>query len=297
MKRKIYICLFVLGALLLLTSCGAGAPNEKTLTEQLPASALQFELDDSQYSSSITSLTIEKQKTDKTEDIAYCKVICESDVLDRELFLCIHSSYTRKDGWTIDSCEEYQAPQIHLKTVPITFEDGQQLITNQGYTIQTSIDHSDLFGGFYNYEYVIHEDHKNLTVDGSASVTGSIVLDAPNQYHWVNDVSTSNVSMNWKVAGTWKIRTLFNGYERNWIFQNDGDSYTFSASDASEAKTSVVEVTERGTSIDDAELYIRVKIYIAKYGDLSFHNLFIQPDSAYCIFWAGAQGSAERISD
>ncbi len=297
MNKKILFCTLILSAMLFLTSCGAGAPTEKTLTEQLSASSLQFELDDSQYTSSVSDLTIEKQKTDKTEDIAYCRVLCESDVLDRELFLCIHSSYSRKDGWSIVSYEEYQAPQLHPKTAPVTLEEGQQLIANQGYTIQTSIDHSELYSGFYNYEYVIYEEHKNLTVDGSASVTGSIALDASNQYHWVKDVSTSNVSMNWKVEGTWKLQRNSDDYAQLWNFQKNGDSYDMNFPDNPDVQLSIAEMRNRGKALDDAELYIRAKVYAPKYASVSYHNLFIQPDSAYCIFWGGNQGVAERIAD
>lgn len=297
MNKKILFCMLALSIVVFLTSCGAGSPTENTLAAQIPSSALRFQLDDNTYDSTVSSLTIEKQKTDKTTDVAYCKVTCESDVLDRELFLCIYSSYSNKNGWTMDSYEQYHAPQLHPKAAPVTLEDGQQLIANQGYTIQEAIDHSELSSGFYNYEYVIHEDHKNLTVEGSASVTGSIAQDGFGEYYWVSDVSTSNVAMNWKVEGTWQLRRNSDDYTQIWNFQKNGDSYDMSFPDSPDVQLSIAEMTQHGKTLDDAELYIRAKVYAPKYASVSYHNLFIQPDSAYCIFWAGAQGTAERIAD
>ena len=152
---------------LVLVSCGKKRPDEQMLLQTLPQNVLQFELDGEQYTSTATELSIEKQQTDKTSDVAYCKVVCESNVIDHTLYLILYSEYENKQ-WDITGVQEYQNAEIRIKIPPVTLEEGRTQVENAGYTeIADVSDCSDLNNNLYRYQYNIYGDHENLTTEGT----------------------------------------------------------------------------------------------------------------------------------
>ena len=202
LKKKFWIGILA-GCALLLTACSTKSPTEQDLINQLPREVLQFRIDAEQYDSKATKLTIEKQQTNDKSDIAYCQVVCESDVLDRTLYLILYSSYD-KNQWKVNRVEEYQDAQLTIKKAPVTLEEGKTKVINAGYTgIIDTEDRSDLANGQYSYQYTVYEDYANLTIEGTAWVGGSIMANGLGEYSWQDD-SWNDIQNNWKINGTWK---------------------------------------------------------------------------------------------
>ena len=193
----------VLTLVLLLASCGTiKSPDESVLLKQLPQKVLKFEIDGEQYTSTAAQLTIEKQQTEKNSDTAYCKVVCENDVIDRTLYLILYSEYDNKQ-WNITDVQEYQSAEIRIKVPPITLDEGKTQVENEGYTDITSVrDCSDLKNNEYCYQYSVYEDHENLTVEGNVWIEGSVLDYGLGNYGWQYD-SWNDISQNWKLTGTW----------------------------------------------------------------------------------------------
>lgn len=187
---------------LVLVSCGKKRSDEQMLLQMLPQNVLQFELDGEQYTSTATELSIEKQQTDKTSDVAYCKVVCESNVIDRTLYLILYSEYENKQ-WDITGVQEYQNAEIRIKIPPVTLEEGRTQVENAGYTeIADVSDCSDLNNNLYRYQYNIYGDHENLTTEGTVWIEGCVLEYGIGSYTW-QDNSQYDVNKNWKLTGTW----------------------------------------------------------------------------------------------
>ena len=170
---------------LVLVSCGKKRPDEQMLLQTLPQNVLQFELDGEQYTSTATELSIEKQQTDKTSDVAYCKVVCESNVIDRTLYLILYSEYENKQ-WDITGVQEYQNAEIRIKIPPVTLEEGRTQVENAGYTeIADVSDCSDLNNIVVenNGEYLVLT-YNRVQSDGlTFSSTGKIKPESVKKYN------------------------------------------------------------------------------------------------------------------
>lgn len=202
MKSKLAKAIMLVMLVLGLASCGTKSPDKQLLLQRLPQNVLQFELDGEQYTSTATELTIEKQQTDKTSDVAYCKVICESNVIDRTLYLILYSEYEDKQ-WNVIGVQEYQNAEIRIKVPPVTLEEGRTQVENAGYTeIADVADCSDLNHNLYRYQYNIYGDHENLTNEGTVWIEGCVLDYGISSYGW-QDNSEYDVSKNWKLTGTW----------------------------------------------------------------------------------------------
>ncbi len=202
MKRTLLGIIMLVAATVLLTACGAKSPDEKSLLQKLPQNVLQFELDGEQYTSKATSLTIVKQQTDKTSDVSYCEITCESDVIDRTLYLILYSEYGNKQ-WNITGVQEYQNEEIKIKKPPVTLDEGRKQIEDAGYSGIVDVeDCSDLDNNLYRYHYSIYEDHENRTTEGDIYVEGYVLDYGLGNYSW-QDNSCDNVSKNWKLTGIW----------------------------------------------------------------------------------------------
>ena len=210
----------VLTLVLLLASCGTiKSPDESVLLKQLPQKVLKFEIDGEQYTSTAAQLTIEKQQTEKNSDTAYCKVVCENDVIDRTLYLILYSEYDNKQ-WNITDVQEYQSAEIRIKVPPITLDEGKTQVENEGYTDITSVrDCSDLKNNEYCYQYSVYEDHENLTVEGNVWIEGSVLDYGLGNYGWQYD-SWNDISQNWKLTGTW-----YNAANEDTISIAEDDTY------------------------------------------------------------------------
>ena len=201
-KKKILVGMLVICAMLL-TACGIKSPTEEELLEQLPREVLQFKIGEEYYDSQATKLTIEKQQTEDKSDVAYCQVVCESDVMNRTLYLTVYSSYENK-RWKVDHVEEYQYADFVINEVPITLEEGRAQIENEGYSgIIEAEDCSALENGWYADQYTIHEEYENMTVDGTAWIGATMIDYGLGNYDWQND-SWDDIQSNWKITGTWE---------------------------------------------------------------------------------------------
>lgn len=216
-KKKILVGLLII-CMVLLTACGVKSPTEEELISRLPREVLQFKIGDEKYNSQATKLTIEKQQTDGKSDVAYCQIFCESDVINRTLYLTLYSSY--EDGqWKINRVEEYQNTDFIINEVPITLEDGRKQIENEGYSgIVEMEDCGALANGQYAYRYTIHEDYENMTVDGVAWIGATMIDCGLGNYDWQDD-SWDDIQSNWKLTGTWE------NSEGDTITIEDGGTY------------------------------------------------------------------------
>lgn len=237
MRTRLIRAATMLMLVLLLTSCGTiKSPNESALLKQLPQEVLRFEIDGEQYTSTATQLTIEKQQTEKNSDTAYCKVVCENDVINRTLYLILYSKYNDKQ-WNITNVQEYQNAEIRIKVPPITLEEAKAQVENEGYTDLAGVkDCSDLENNEYCYQYNVYEDHENLIVEGSIWIGGSILDYGLGNYEWQYD-SWNDISQNWKLTGTWYNATNGDTFS---IAEDDTDltvTYSFDLVDGSRKST------------------------------------------------------------
>lgn len=202
---------------LLLCGCGVKEPTNEGLKDMIPDEVLSYEYGSTVYTSSISSIEIERSKINDSIYTADCICKLTDDISNRTVYITLIAEYWDNGGWQLSSWEPYRDEDI-VFSVPFDemflCEKFQSLGYNFENFTQTELIQSDPEN--VDVVYSLYDEHSNLTAIGEIYANCSLVTEEgyPKIYYWDIIVDESMVSCIWDIYGTWRAISLPPFYEK-----------------------------------------------------------------------------------
>lgn len=190
-------------------------PNNHTIVSDLPDEILIEELYDpfNGYTKEhlvISSLEIERRKTDEDTDAIWCIVELENGNYHSTKYVLCNYSYYDVGGWMLDSWEYYQDSEISVVSNPFDISTIALYLSDTYPDISVSLSPSN-FQDFFVYEFTNKTSYPNADV----YTKGSYALAFSNRRweFYANSVDEKDVK--WRIVGEWVLDSSYALYSKS----------------------------------------------------------------------------------
>lgn len=192
------------------------APDSDMIKSDLPEEILIEEIYDpfngySEEYFNLSSLEIEKRKTDNKTDAVWCIVKMENSNYQSTKYVLCNYSYYDVGGWILDSWEYYQDSDVNAIEVPFNIGEIASYLANVHYP---NISASEIAGESNTYVYEFSSWANYANADVSTSGIYALQLDG---HAWrFSPMQINEESVQWNIVGEWALKA-----DRNYLISSD----------------------------------------------------------------------------
>jgi len=205
--RVTLLSVALLISILTLNGCGKSELNEKGLMELLPVELTNYIMNETEYYSEPTELTIDSRNTDGDIEEVDCTVKLEDENFERMESVHLELIHQDQGGWQLSSWSRTMDGAAMAKSGPP--EDVcQELLDQYGYQNIELYKEELMDETYYECTYKVNDRYEYVSFKGNLTLMATLDVRSYNSdtayINWEVEADDSNIETKWEdITGTW----------------------------------------------------------------------------------------------